>query len=255
MGRRVGLWLAVALGAIAMAAEASTPVLPKDARAAEVRAYLRALDGQLYTEFEHRFGTDAVEVTSVRAPERGRAQELLRQVAEVPPEYFAELCRAAAGARSMVFAQLVADVLTDAARPALRAEDRAVALKYLKDVPKLILVLERMKWVDLKEPAFEAAWRKVRGMTNRDGTLHVTAYRFAAILASHGHRDALVAFAESALARARTGASVERDPTLRTEIEVLRALVPQAPEGIAAAEFVRVKGKRLVFDAEAGRFR
>jgi hypothetical protein len=231
----------------------NTIILPAQPTKVQVSSYLSSLESAIRLEFEHHFNVPYVGgQVRVRTPPKDVMRMLYGKCMVVPIEHLEVLCKAGAGAESPLFSQLIADSL--GARLDYRPEDRVVVLKYLVRVPKLILVLDRLNWIDVKDPALLSAWRKVKQDTT-GGMLDTVGYRFAALTARQGLLDALLSLANTVQLRAALPASSARDVKLKADGDVLRALVPSKLDaGELAAAILRQRNK-LVFDPERRTFR
>jgi hypothetical protein len=183
---------------------------------------------------------------SVYRPSPEVLQELYGKFSILPITHLALICKACAKSESLLFAQLVADSFS--ARDDYRPEDKAILVKYLSSIPKLIVVLDRKDWLDVSDPVVLKAWKEAE-RNSHEGVLDTVGYRFAAMGARRGLKEGLLALAESVQGRARQSASPMRDAGLKTDTGVLRMLFPSDLEGAALGEFVLKNKKTISYDA------
>ncbi len=229
-------------------------VLPPNPTPVQVRAYLKALDDALAADFEEKkeIGNMVFERTYV--PNSAVTHLMDDKLSVVPTDYFEDMCKAAKDAHSKLFEQFVADSLSSEQRQPPKPEQKPVALKFLKPLPKLILLLDRMNWIEVEDPAIVSAWKVFRDGYGLDGRLDPQSNRAAVIFAKRGMVDALVSFATSTSALVKAKPTPAGDEKLRQEIFFIHMLVPATPPNETAADFVLQNKRKLVFDAATRRF-
>lgn len=211
---------------------------------AQVKSYLKSLRLAVTEEFESRIMSQ--NYVRVRLPNEKELRALDQKLAVIPISHLATICQVGVSPGSPLFTQLVADSLV--ARRDYRPEDKPVVLKYLVEIPKLVVVVERMDWFDVSDPAVLTAWRMTKRYVT-PGILDQVGYRFAALAAGRGMKDALIALASTAKTRALQPSSASRDAMMKTDAAILADLVPANLESSAAlAEHILKNRNALVFD-------
>lgn len=232
-------------GAVLSADDLDKAVLPPNPTEAQVRSYLKTIQHFLQNNYETEY--QRIGIMNVRVPEPAMLKRLDDKFAAVTTDRLELLLTAMARSGSPVFEQLAANSVISPGRTGFRSEHKDVVYRNLARFPKLILLIERMEWLDLTEPGFVKAW-KLTKQTRVDGMVDEIGFRLALISARGGWKDGLITVAQSAQKRARHRHKPDHAQNFAAECDMLELLMPRPERGEKLAESILANRDRLRFD-------